>query len=60
MTLGRLISRRKVDPRGVWMRQNLSCKPFDAGRWAGKPMNALRVSTMIDNSQAARCHQAAA
>lgn len=45
-------ARRNVDPRGVWMRQNLRCKPFETGRFAGKPMNALRIATIVANAKA--------
>lgn len=44
--------RRNVDPRGVWMRQNLLCKPFETGRFAGKPMHALRIATIVANAKA--------
>lgn len=43
------LRRGNVDPRGVWMRQNLRCKPFDTGRFAGKPMHALRIATIVAN-----------
>lgn len=46
------IRRRGVDPRGVWMRQNLRCKPFDTGRFSGKPMSALRIATIVANLKA--------
>jgi hypothetical protein len=46
-----IITRRNVDPRGVWMRQNLRTKPFDGGRFAGVPMNALRIATIVANTK---------
>ena len=48
----KIITRRNVDPRGVWIRQNLPCKPFETGRFAGKPMNALRIATIVANLKA--------
>lgn len=47
------ITRRNVDPRGVWMRQNLHTKPFDTGRFAGKPMHGLRIATIVANAKVA-------
>lgn len=46
-----IIARRKVDPRGVWMRQNLRTKAFDAGRFAAVPMHALRIATIVANAR---------
>lgn len=48
------LARRNADPRGVWMRQNVRTKPFDSGRFAGKPMHALRIATIIANSREER------
>jgi hypothetical protein len=50
MMISKPITRRNnVDPRGVWMRQNLRTKPFETGRFAGRPMHALRIATIVAN-----------
>lgn len=50
-TIGQPGARRNADPRGFWMRQNLHCKPFDGGRFQGRPMHSLRIATMVANAR---------
>lgn len=51
-TVGPVKSRQGVDPRGVWMRQNIPSRTFDEGRFAGVPMHGLRIATIVANTRA--------